>query len=165
MLRTDDVHFRESAGTKPVILKVVLVMGATFSGIITMGQFLCAIFFLSQGGGGGGVKTASIIVYVRNASWFCMKTRLHRRPEARLVQDVPLLELHSQVPPLGERFPGLLEVTDETPDLVLTRSRQTRDSRTRDHETDRHTEAEGHARGALCVCMVITYSKSKDQPG
>ena len=40
-LRTDGVHYRESAGTGPVVLKVVSVTDATFTGI-TMDQLVCA---------------------------------------------------------------------------------------------------------------------------
>ena len=40
-LRTDGVHCREAAGAVPVVLKVVRVAGASFSGI-TMVQILCA---------------------------------------------------------------------------------------------------------------------------
>ena len=43
-LRTDDVPCRESAVTGPVVLKVVPVTGAAFSGV-TMDQFSCASFF------------------------------------------------------------------------------------------------------------------------
>ena len=45
-LPTDGIHCRESAGTWiiPVVLKVVPVTGAAFSGI-TIDQFLCASFF------------------------------------------------------------------------------------------------------------------------
>ena len=45
-LRTDGVYCRESAGTEPVllVLKVVPVMGAAFSGI-PMDQFLCVSLF------------------------------------------------------------------------------------------------------------------------
>ena len=43
-LRTDGVHCRESAGTEPVVLKVLLITGVTLSGF-TMGQFLCASLF------------------------------------------------------------------------------------------------------------------------
>ena len=32
-LRADGVHCRESGGTMPVVLKVILVTGAAFSGI------------------------------------------------------------------------------------------------------------------------------------
>ena len=39
-LRTDDVHCGESAGTGPVVLKVVPVTGAIFSGFI-MDQLIC----------------------------------------------------------------------------------------------------------------------------
>ena len=42
--RTDGVHSRQSAGTGPVVLKAVRVMGAAFSGI-TMDQFLRASLF------------------------------------------------------------------------------------------------------------------------
>ena len=40
-LRTDGVHCRESAGTGPVILKVVPVTGSAFLGI-TIDQIMCA---------------------------------------------------------------------------------------------------------------------------
>ena len=43
-LRTDGVHCRESAGRGPVVLGVVPVTGAAFSGI-TMDQLMCASFF------------------------------------------------------------------------------------------------------------------------
>ena len=43
-LRTDGVHCQESRGTRPVVLKVVPVAGATFSGITT-GQLMCASLF------------------------------------------------------------------------------------------------------------------------
>ena len=43
-LRTDGVHCRESAGTGPVVLKVVPVTGAAFAGI-TMDQLMCASLF------------------------------------------------------------------------------------------------------------------------
>ena len=43
-LRTDGVHCREAAGTGPVVLKVVLVTGAAFSGI-TMDRFFYASLF------------------------------------------------------------------------------------------------------------------------
>ena len=43
-LRTDSVHCRESASTGPVVLKIVPVMIATFSGI-TMDQLMCASLF------------------------------------------------------------------------------------------------------------------------
>ena len=41
-LRTDNVHCRESAGIGPIVLKVIPVTGAAFSGLvgITMGQIL-----------------------------------------------------------------------------------------------------------------------------
>ena len=42
-MRTDGVHCRESAGTVPIILKVVPVTGATFSGItMDYDQLMCA---------------------------------------------------------------------------------------------------------------------------
>ena len=44
-LRTDDVHCRKSAGTRPVVLNVVPVTGATFSGSTT-DQLMCASLFL-----------------------------------------------------------------------------------------------------------------------
>ena len=45
LLRTDGVHCRVSAGTEPVVLKVIFrVTGADFSGI-TMDQFFCASLF------------------------------------------------------------------------------------------------------------------------
>ena len=40
----DHTYYRESAGTGPLALKIVPVMGAAFSGI-TMDQFLCASLF------------------------------------------------------------------------------------------------------------------------
>ena len=40
-LRTDGVHCRESAGTGPVVLKVVPVMGAVIFQV-TMDQLMCA---------------------------------------------------------------------------------------------------------------------------
>ena len=43
-LRTDGVHCRECVGTEPVVLSVVPVTGAVFSGI-TMDQLMCASFF------------------------------------------------------------------------------------------------------------------------
>ena len=43
-LRTDGQHCRESAGTRPVVLKMVSVTGAAFSGI-TMDQLICASLF------------------------------------------------------------------------------------------------------------------------
>ena len=44
-LRTDGVYYRESAGTgPPVVLKVVRVTGAAYSGI-TMNQLICASIF------------------------------------------------------------------------------------------------------------------------
>ena len=43
-IQTDDVHCRESAGAGPVVLKVVSVTGAAFSGII-MDQLMCASLF------------------------------------------------------------------------------------------------------------------------
>ena len=43
-MRTDAVHCRASASTGPVVLKVVPVMGAAFSGIV-MYNFLCASVF------------------------------------------------------------------------------------------------------------------------
>ena len=43
-LRTDGIHCRESAGTGPVVLKVVPVTGANFSGI-SMDQLMCASLF------------------------------------------------------------------------------------------------------------------------
>ena len=43
-LRTDGVHCRESAGTGPVVLKVVPVSGAVILQV-TMDQLLCASFF------------------------------------------------------------------------------------------------------------------------
>ena len=43
-LRTDDVHCRESAGTGSVVLKVVSVTGAAFSGF-TMDQLMAASLF------------------------------------------------------------------------------------------------------------------------
>ena len=43
-LRTDGVHCRESAGTGPVVLKVVPVTGAAFLGI-TMDQLMSASLF------------------------------------------------------------------------------------------------------------------------
>ena len=44
---TDVVRHREAAGTVPVVLKVVPVTDAAFSGI-TMDRFLCASFFAHQ---------------------------------------------------------------------------------------------------------------------
>ena len=44
-LRTDGVHYRESAGTGPVVLEVVPVTGAALAGL-TMDQSMCA--FLSR---------------------------------------------------------------------------------------------------------------------
>ena len=44
-LHNDGVHCRESAGTGPVVLKVVPVTGAAFSGF-TMDQIMCASLFL-----------------------------------------------------------------------------------------------------------------------
>ena len=41
LLRTDGVHWRESAGTGPEVLKVVGATGAAFSGI-TMDHVLCS---------------------------------------------------------------------------------------------------------------------------
>ena len=52
-MRTYGVHCRESAGTQPLVLKVVPVTGAAFSGII-MDHFICASLFphpLLVGGG------------------------------------------------------------------------------------------------------------------
>ena len=43
-LRTDGVHCRESAGTRPVVLKVVPMSERFFSGI-TMDQLMCASLF------------------------------------------------------------------------------------------------------------------------
>ena len=43
-LRTDGVHCRKSAGTGPVVLKVVRVTGAAFSGF-TVDQFSCTSLF------------------------------------------------------------------------------------------------------------------------
>ena len=43
-LRTDGVHSRESAGTEPVVLKVVPVTGAAFLGVPT-DQLMCASLF------------------------------------------------------------------------------------------------------------------------
>ena len=40
-MRTDEVHSRESAGTGPVVLKVVPVSGVVFSVINTDQRFLC----------------------------------------------------------------------------------------------------------------------------
>ena len=42
--RTDGVHCRESAGTGPVVLEVVPVTSAAFSGI-TMDQIMYALYF------------------------------------------------------------------------------------------------------------------------
>ena len=41
-LRTDGIHCRGSAGTGPVVLKVVRVKGAAFSGVTTVDQLMCA---------------------------------------------------------------------------------------------------------------------------
>ena len=41
-MRTDDVHCRESAGTGPVVLKVVPVTGAAFSGFAAHQLVVCA---------------------------------------------------------------------------------------------------------------------------
>ena len=46
-LLTDGVHCRESAGTGPVVLKVVPVTGAAFAGV-TMDQSMCASFTHNQ---------------------------------------------------------------------------------------------------------------------
>ena len=47
-LRTNGVDCRESTGTGPVVLKLVVpVAGAAFSGV-TMDQFLCASLFLTH---------------------------------------------------------------------------------------------------------------------
>ena len=46
-MRTDAVPCRKSAGTGPVVLKVVSVTDASFSGV-TMNQFLCAYLFPSR---------------------------------------------------------------------------------------------------------------------
>ena len=47
-LRTDDVHFfLESAGTEPVVFKVVRESGAVFSGF-PMSQFMCHSLFLAH---------------------------------------------------------------------------------------------------------------------
>ena len=43
-MRTGGVHCREYADTEPVVLKVVPVTGAAFSGI-TMDQLMCALSF------------------------------------------------------------------------------------------------------------------------
>ena len=43
-LRTDGIQCREFAGTQPVVLKVVPVTGATFSGT-TIDQLMCASLF------------------------------------------------------------------------------------------------------------------------
>ena len=43
-LRTDGVDCRESAGTGSIVLKVIPITGAVFSGI-TMDQITCASFF------------------------------------------------------------------------------------------------------------------------
>ena len=43
-LRTDGVHCRESAGTVPVVLKVVRVTDAAFA-VVTMDQLMCASLF------------------------------------------------------------------------------------------------------------------------
>ena len=49
-MRTDGVHCRESYGTGPVVLKVVPVTSAGFSGL-TMDHFLCvSIFFTLTSG-------------------------------------------------------------------------------------------------------------------
>ena len=45
-MRTDGVHCRESYGTGSVVLKVVPVTNATFSGF-TMAHFLCASLFFT----------------------------------------------------------------------------------------------------------------------
>ena len=42
-LRADGVHYRESAGTGPVVLKVVPVTNTSFSGV-TMDHFLSLAF-------------------------------------------------------------------------------------------------------------------------
>ena len=44
LLRTNDIHCRESAGTGPVNLKVVPVTGAAISQV-TMDQLICASHF------------------------------------------------------------------------------------------------------------------------
>ena len=44
-LRTDDVHCRESAGTRPVVLKVVRGTGAAFASPWTTCYCLCSSFF------------------------------------------------------------------------------------------------------------------------
>ena len=44
LLRTDGVHCRESAGTWPIVLKVVLVTGAAILQV-TMDQLMCASLF------------------------------------------------------------------------------------------------------------------------
>ena len=46
-LRTDDVHCRESAGTGPVVLKVVQVTGAAIFQV-TMDQLMCVCVFSSH---------------------------------------------------------------------------------------------------------------------
>ena len=43
-LRTDGVHYRESAGAGPVVLKVVAITGVAWSGF-TMDQLMCASLF------------------------------------------------------------------------------------------------------------------------
>ena len=43
-LRTDGIHCQESAGTGPVVLKVVPATGAAFSGV-TMDQLMCTSLF------------------------------------------------------------------------------------------------------------------------
>ena len=43
-MRTDGFHGQESAGTGPVVLEVVSVTGAAFSGF-TMDQLICAAIF------------------------------------------------------------------------------------------------------------------------
>ena len=47
-MRTDGVDCRESAGTGPVVLKVVRVTGVAFSGI-TVDFFLCASLSIGDG--------------------------------------------------------------------------------------------------------------------
>ena len=43
-LRTDGVHYRESTGTGPVVLKVISVTGAAIFQV-TMDQLMCASLF------------------------------------------------------------------------------------------------------------------------
>ena len=111
-LRTDGVHYRESAGTVPVVLEVVPVTGPV-NLQVTMDQLMCVLYVwsaLSVEYGSSGYGYQSCSWSSQQGKWMfpCLRSRLRiwsRETGSAVPSRVSLLILHTQrlnmVPPRG----------------------------------------------------------------